>query len=303
MKTLSFPEDLRGPEHSSKPYVRFSLPPEIRFEQAGGDGVGPPRKVENATGDAHQQVCLFMPEEVSISNNTNYTDSNIGIGAAFDKIGKNLQKTGKFGINTQDLQVAYNYGSAALNPLNSALSLTDRAILKSKLSFNERATTVFDGIAIREYSLSYTFAPSNENESFLMSDIESWFRKYSLPSQPTEYTLKTPPLFDVDFMVGENHNQFYPMYYHSFLTSVDASLNPNGKAFFANGAPTSMTLSLNFKESEQVTRDMMFSGSTLDYNTKGMRPDVPVPDPVDVRGIEELKDNVTSFIGNIKGQV
>ena len=95
------------------------------------------------------------------------------------------------------------------------------------------------------------------------------------------WSLKFPPLFRVDFMLGGSRNPYMPVYYDSFLTSLDTAMNPNGRAFFPNGAPTSMNLTLQFKESKQLTRNTLYStGLAPNMSESGMRPTYPDAPPL-----------------------
>ena len=125
-----------------------------------------------------------------------------------------------------------------------------------------------------------------------MQTIENFFRKFLYPEAIGAWSLKFPPSFRVDFMKGSSRNPYMPVYYDSYLKSVSVQMNPSGKAFFSNGAPTSMQLDLEFSESKQLTRNNLY-GENLRPNmtSDGMRPIYPDAPPLD-RGLSDTGSDI-----------
>lgn len=256
MKTLSFPDDMRSPFNASRPYVKIEVQPEVGAELAKGKN----------------QVCLFMPDDIGLNTSTNYGDTEIGAGEALAE----MKEFGGTRLTNADAGVIQQALSKIL-PGSDQFSVTTKMAIKQKAIFNPQAVTLFQGVTIRDYGLTYTFAPKNADESATMSDIENFFRMHSLPEATEGWSMKFPSLFTVTFMLGDEFNDYFPVYYPSYITGVNVVMNPLGRAFFANGAPTSMTLTVEFKETKQVTRDMMYHKNTTLYNKGkgGMRPNNP----------------------------
>jgi hypothetical protein len=256
MKTLSFPDDMRNPLNENKPYVKIAVEPEVGTQLAKGE----------------DQVCLFMPDDIGLNTAANYGDTEIGAGEALAA----LKEFGGSRLTNADAGVIQQAISKII-PGSDKFSVTTKMAVAQKAIFNPQAVTLFQGVTIRDYGLTYTFAPKNARESAIMTDIENFFRMHSLPEATDGWSMKFPSLFTVTFMVGDEFNDYFPVYYPSYITGVNVVMNPNGRAFFANGAPTSMTLTVEFKETKQVTRDMMYHKNTIIYNKGkgGMRPSNP----------------------------
>ena len=253
-KTLQFPSTLRSEVAANKPYVKFSIPYDAN----------------NVIESEYRSVYLFMPDDVGVTDGTNYEGVDLGANRALAAL------KGGASVSNADIAVA---GLAILDlvstPLAKLAPATTLAI-DNRVAFNPQTAMQFKGTNLREFSFTYVLVPRNPAESVEMQKIENFFRKFLYPVETGTWSVKYPPLFRVDFMVGTKLNTFYPMYYDSFLKSVTTVMNPNGRANFPNGAPTSMSITLQFAESKQLTRNTIYgegSGLRYNYGSTGMRPD------------------------------
>ena len=98
------------------------------------------------------------------------------------------------------------------------------------------------------------------------------------PTTETGFSLKYPPKFKIQFFIGEKENPFMPMIHDCYLAGVDSTYNPDSNAFFIDGQPTAINLSLSFSETKQLTRtDLFKEGSgpedpSFDYSRPGSYP-------------------------------
>ena len=66
-----------------------------------------------------------------------------------------------------------------------------------------------------------------------------------------------------------------PMIHDCYLAGVDSTYNPDSNAFFIDGQPTAIELSLSFQEAKQLTRHDLYVESTsgsdpsYDYSRPG----------------------------------
>ena len=250
-QSLMFPSDLRAAT-MVKPYVKFSIPVDVN----------------NAINTAVRSVILFMPDDIGVTDGTSYEGVDLGVNKALQSI-----KGGD--VSNADIAVAgLAIGDMISTPL-AKLNPTNAIAIANRVAFNPQTAQQYKGTDLREFNFTYTLAPSSAEESGTMLDIENFFRKFLYPAESGEWSISYPPLFRVDFMIGMARNTYYPMYYDSYLKGVTTAMNPNGRSFFSNGAPTSMNITLQFVESKQLTRNTLYgNGSGLSYNTSssGMRP-------------------------------
>ena len=277
-KTLQFPSTLRSEVAQNKPYVKFSIPYDAN----------------NVIDSDFRSVYMFMPDDVGVTDATNYEGVDLGANRALQALGG----TGK--ISDADIAVA---GLAVLDLISTPLAKLSPAAsiaISNRVAFNPQTAMQYKNTSLREFTFTYVLVPRNARESAEMTNIESFFRKFLYPAQSGQWTVKYPPLFRVDFMLGTKFNTFYPMYYDSFLKGVTTVMNPNGRAFFPNGAPTSMSITLQFAESKQLTRNTLYgdgSGLRYNYGTTGMRPDYSgAALPFDVTEGTATRDAATDYL-------
>ena len=80
-----------------------------------------------------------------------------------------------------------------------------------------------------------------------------------------ERFLTLPSTFDIHYMYQMNseearENSFYSKIATCVLNGVDVDYTPNGVKSFASGAPTQITMSLSFQETEMLTKQHVNRG-------------------------------------------
>ena len=132
---------------------------------------------------------------------------------------------------------------------------------------NPYMEVLFDKVGMREFNYSFTFAPKNPDESEDIKKIINLFRFHMLPELRGDAArfLTLPSEFDIHYMfMGEDGAATENTYYHKISTCVLQNLSvdytPNGVKSFSNGAPTQINLSLSFKETEMMTKEMVNEG-------------------------------------------
>ena len=132
---------------------------------------------------------------------------------------------------------------------------------------NPYMEVLFDKVGMREFNYSFTFAPKNPDESEDIKKIINLFRFHMLPELRGEAArfLTLPSEFDIHYMfMGEDGAATENTYYHKISTCVLQSLSvdytPNGVKSFSNGAPTQISLSLSFKETQAMTKELVNEG-------------------------------------------
>jgi hypothetical protein len=120
---------------------------------------------------------------------------------------------------------------------------------------------------MREFNYSFTFAPKNPDESEDIKKIVNLFRFHMLPELRGDAArfLTLPSEFDIHYMfMGEDGAATENTYYHKISTCVLQNLSvdytPNGVKSFSNGAPTQINLSLSFKETQAMTKELVNEG-------------------------------------------
>ena len=132
---------------------------------------------------------------------------------------------------------------------------------------NPYMEVLFDKVGMREFNYSFTFAPKNPDESEDIKKIINLFRFHMLPELRGDAArfLTLPSEFDIHYMfMGEDGAATENTYYHKISTCVLQNLSvdytPNGVKSFSNGAPTQINLSLSFKETQAMTKELVNEG-------------------------------------------
>jgi len=137
----------------------------------------------------------------------------------------------------------------------------------------------FGGMELRTFQYNFTFAPKNEDETKDVKKIIEIFRFHMAPELQGENMryLTLPSTFDIHYMYQHSvtrtgrrgtkatvdraeENNFYNKIATCVLTNVAVDYAPNGVKSFADGAPTAITMSLSFTETEILTKERIDQG-------------------------------------------
>ena len=125
----------------------------------------------------------------------------------------------------------------------------------------------FGGMELRTFQYNFTFAPKNEDETKDVKKIIEIFRFHMAPELQGENMryLTLPSTFDIHYMYQHSkdiaiENTFYNKIATCVLTNVAVDYAPNGVKSFADGAPTAITMSLSFTETEILTKERIDQG-------------------------------------------
>ena len=126
---------------------------------------------------------------------------------------------------------------------------------------------IFEKVGMRTFSYNFTFSPRNADETEDVQKIIKMFRFHMLPEMQgaNERFLTLPSTFDIHYMYQMNseearENSFYSKIATCVLNGVDVDYTPDGVKSFASGAPTQITMSLSFQETEMLTKQHVNRG-------------------------------------------
>jgi len=134
---------------------------------------------------------------------------------------------------------------------------------------NPKTALLFNGMNLRQIAYQFRLTPRNEGES---ADIQSALIILRQSMHPTynknfnSFALDYPMLFTVSYDDKTSKVMGYPKMDPSFLTDMQINNAAAGNAFFKNGLPAIIDLTLTFAEIDMKTRES-FTGN---YN-KDMR--------------------------------
>src|SRR6056300_497428 len=222
-------------------------------------------------------ICMYMPPEgVKYSYKADYEaletglagDMGAGIAGVINEPGfANKIKALAKGTSGVGLELAKSAGFAAVGIIpgfENARAVYDKFKGQAK---NPNLESVFKSVPFREFNFPFTFAPKNVKEKDAVHKILQLFRFHMLPEHQNGANgyFNVPSEFQITYMYRDNENTYLPRISRCVLKSVDIDYAPEGVVSTLvpdeKGAPpTIITMSLNFGETEIMTKETVAQG-------------------------------------------
>ena len=226
-------------------------------------------------------IAIYLPPNVKDATSVGYNNAEMGvIGAA---------AAGSAGVvdalRKGDLSgLASTLGTAAKDLLATAglglgseflgtLAGVDPEGLKgfAKKAFGQASNpymeVLFEGVEMRTFTYNFTFSPRNADETEDVKKIIEMFRFHMMPelNGGSSAFMTLPSTFDIHYMYQVTpdvsmENNYYTKIATCVLKGCDVDYTPNGVKSFASGAPTQITMSLSFQETEMLTKQHVNRG-------------------------------------------
>ena len=120
---------------------------------------------------------------------------------------------------------------------------------------------IFQTMGFRSFAFEYKFAPRNERELRDVMEIVKLFKSHMHPEKDLGGLFFTfPSQFEIEYVYKNRKNRYLNKIAPSFLTDLSVDYG-NGGTFTtfkdARGAPSEITMSMAFRESELLTRSQI----------------------------------------------
>jgi len=233
----------------------------------------------NTTKRITDSVAIYLPPNVQDTTTASYTGAATGvIGAA---------AAGGFGLVRN--MANKDYEAAARGVVESAKAIVGEAAIKAATEIAEGLTgaegtrglinkafgqadnpymeVLFDAMQLRTFSYNFTFSPKNKQETEDVQKIIALFRFHMSPELKgaANRFLTLPSEFDIHYMYQDqagqaSENDFYNKIATCVCTGCDVNYTPDGVKSFEGGAPTKITMTLTFQETELLTKEKINEG-------------------------------------------
>ena len=235
--------------------------------------------VNKTTRRIKDSIALYLPANVVDTTSANYEDTPTGIlgvavsdiiraGKSFnEKDFENFGKVGGKALKEFSQEILKNIGGAfveALTGTEGAVPLANKVFGRAENPFVE---VFFNSMNIRTFQYNFNFAPRNEEETMEIQQIIQLFRFHMAPElqERNSRYLTLPSEFDIHYMYkavdGNSYeNDYYNRIGTCILENVTTNYTPGGVKSFADGAPTQVTMSLTFRETEVLTKEKINAG-------------------------------------------
>ena len=234
-------------------------------------------------------IALYMPNTLQFDYRQKYNDTSateaMGSIGFIAQGGSTLYETG---LNDNTLRNMKSFiGEAGIGVLKkSGLIGNDFGNIISQAAFdtaiNPQVELMYSHPELRSFQFSFNFFPSSQREAETIDEIIRLFKYWSAPAIQANSSGRyfTPPgSFDIEFMYNGKMNKNIPKISTCVLENIQVNYAPNGFSAIemnpgeeliygkGDGMPTQITLQIDFRETEIITRDMLDNNFANDGNS------------------------------------
>ena len=224
-------------------------------------------------------VAIYLPPNVTDNTNAAYNGfatGVVGLAAAgganlieafrnndFERAAQNITGTAK-GIVAESAKKAVAGLIEGLTEAEGSVELLNSAFGQADNPYME---VLFDKMALRTFTYNFKFAPKSKDERDDVQKIIQLFRFHMAPELKgaNNRFLTLPSTFDIHYMFQQedgkaSENDFYNRIATCVLEGCNVNYTPDGVKSFRDGSPTQITMELQFKETELLTKDRINEG-------------------------------------------
>jgi len=211
-----------------------------------------------------QGISLYMPETVNVQYGADWqsqslTDATGALGQ-YGSIGAVYMKNAGADKTTSSTSafVAEVLGKVSENSGLTGAGSQDFALFTQGYALNPQLEVLFKGTEMRQFQFDFLFSPYDESEAESVVNIVKTFKFHQAPEVNTDSVGRffvPPSEFDIDFLVNGQINDRIHQIGTCVLTNINVDYAPNGWSTFSNGMPTNIRMTLQFLETEIVTKE------------------------------------------------
>ena len=233
----------------------------------------------NTTTRVTDSIAIYLPPNVQDTTSAGYNDMQTGmVGYALTGGMGVLGDIGSRDIEAAARKLAGGLGSFLREAATKLAAGVVESITESEGAVqgfnrlfgqanNPYLEVLFDSMALRTFTYNFTFAPRNQAETDEAQRIIQVFRFHMAPEVQGGQSrfLTLPSEFDIHYMYQSktgiaSENDYYNRIGTCVLQSCDVNYTPGAVKSFKDGAPTKITMSLTFKETDALTKDRIAEG-------------------------------------------
>tara|TARA_R110002096_G_scaffold7563_5_gene32590 strand:+ start:2445 stop:3764 length:1320 start_codon:yes stop_codon:yes gene_type:complete len=220
-------------------------------------------RITSATEKSNSNIALYLPNKLVNSGSIGYNNVDLSLlGAAMGIMEGEFQGAG--GFLKKKIAAGIDSAASVLGTNLNAEAAFDQA---TGLVINPRMQSTFQGVNIRGFDFTFSFAPKNQKEAVEVSKIIRAFRKKAHPSLASGGTvLNLPDEFEIRYYKVFNNgvvaeNLFLNKLGRCALQAINVDYTPNGiNATFPDGSPVRTSLTMQFTELRPLVREDIEEG-------------------------------------------
>lgn len=234
-------------------------------------------------------IALYMPNTLQFDYRQRYNDTSateaMGKIGFLAQAGSTLYETG---LNDNTLRNMKSFiGEAGIGALKkTGLVGNDLGNIISQAAFdtaiNPQVELLYSHPELRSFQFAFNFFPNSRKEAETIDEIIRLFKHSAAPALQASSSGRyfTPPgSFDIEFMYNGKMNKNIPKISTCILENIQVNYSPGG-SFSAlelnpgeyssgkgDGMPSQITLQIDFRETEIITREMLDNNFANDGNS------------------------------------
>lgn len=219
-------------------------------------------------------IVLPMPDNLTYAEQTEWQGADLGAIGGIAKNGtENINGVGQAGFSQLGTIISGGAGALVSSVLGGGVlggalvgALGGGNVLQGtiestfRIKSNPFKEQTFQGVPFRPFDFSWTFSPTSESETLEIKDIIDTFREYTKPTykDASKFQFLYPHELNVKFYTkdasgGVVENEYLPKLKPCICKSINTNFATAGWHSFTDGAPTSITLQMQFEEIEIIT--------------------------------------------------
>jgi len=249
---------------------------QLEKQRPRGSGMSSYHKTTKRITDS---VAIYLPPNVQDTTAASYTGAATGIvGAAaagafgvIESMGKKDYEAAASGLVDAAKAIVGEGAIKAATEITEAISGAEgtRGLINKAFgqADNPYMEVLFDAMQLRTFTYNFTFSPKNREETEDVQKIIQLFRFHMSPELKgaANRFLTLPSEFDIHYMYqaqdGQaSENDYYNKIATCVCTGCDVNYTPDGVKSFEGGAPTKITMTLSFQETELLTKERIALG-------------------------------------------
>lgn len=226
-----------------------------------GTNIGFGRK----TSRTKTAIRLYMPDTLSWSYQNQYRDVSLsghplgkaaGLLAGGTSLIKSVMEGGLEG-GLANITSNEKRGIAGEFGLGTVLGDAQQGLAAVGLALNPQIDVIYETPELRRFNFEFAFAPRSPSEGRSVQEIIKTFKFHSAPEILSNggafgRYFVPPSDFDIEFSVNSMGKISTCV-----LENVTVDYGPTGSAFYPDGSPVHARLTLQFRELEYITKDLI----------------------------------------------
>lgn len=201
-------------------------------------------------------ITLHVQEPPTVKYSVEYANKDLGtiLGLITGDV---LKTQGAFDAASEAI-MAFGMASAKLPGALGMTNIGAALSASTGKTLNPFQEVIFEYVDFRSFNFKYSFFPKDKQESESVKKIINLFKYHMHPELSAgKMFFIYPSEFQIGYYYKGSKNQYFHQFAPCVLESMDVSYGADRLSAFKNGDPTEIHMSLTFRETELLTKNMI----------------------------------------------